>query len=174
MMIAQALPEAVQLAGWLGSLMFLVGLLNGLLKLVDRVKGRPALPPNEVLGQSAQELTRRMVEAERKIDESDKRRKALYDRIESSANAMRTMVDALKEQVKAGLDGLRREVKEDTDALHEKINSVAAGQSGHETAVELLNQRVAQIGSNIEQRFQHLDEKLDRHWRAQSGGSHES
>jgi chromosome segregation ATPase len=153
-------PKGYVGLGWvlvaIGALMVIA---NQAIKLKRNLSGEP---PNQVLGVSAQEMARRMQMAEQKIDESDKRRKSLYDRIESSGNHTRTMIDALKEQLKAGIDSLRRDVKEDVDALHDKINAVAAAQGGHETAVEMLNQRLAQMDSKMEQRFAHLDEKLDR------------
>jgi len=99
-MVAQLAPDAVQLAGWLACLAFILGLVNGGLKLVDRVKGREPFPPNA-------SLDARVAALERIEIESDSRRRAIYEKIEA----------------------LRLENKSDAEGLHDRINDVLAAVS---------------------------------------------
>lgn len=148
-------PNSYASIGWLlvglGALLVIV---NQGFKMKRNFMGDPPQPPNQVLGQSAQELQRRVDVLERHVDESDRRRKGLYDRIESSAAHTASKIEAL-----------RVEVKDDIQGVHERINVLESEQGGLKTATDLTNQRLAQIDSKMDQRFAQLDVKIDRRFR---------
>lgn len=143
-------PKLFSSIGWvcviLVSIMFGI---NQAIKLKNGLAGPPPQPPNQVLGVSTQELQRRVAQVEQRVEESDRRRKALYDRIESSAVVTRE-----------SMEHLRVEIKRDIEGVHERVNAIAIEQGGQKTSIELLNQRLAQIGAQLEQRFGLLDQKL--------------
>ncbi len=59
---------AVNLAAWVGCFAFVVTLINGLLKLGDRLRGEAAKPSNPELGVSQQDLQRRVHECEEDLE----------------------------------------------------------------------------------------------------------
>jgi hypothetical protein len=65
MMLAEdTYTPPVLIAAWLGCAVFVIMGLNALLKLVDRFKGKSPHPPNQSLGQSVEELDRRVTALE--------------------------------------------------------------------------------------------------------------
>lgn len=81
LILAQVAPDMVKgLSTWLvcaGAVLFL---LNQGMEFVRKIKGRPAHPPNELLQESNDELTRRVDGIERTLADT---RKELRDEIQS-------------------------------------------------------------------------------------------
>jgi hypothetical protein len=75
---------SINIAAWLACAAFLTGLVNGALKLTDRIKG---IPPNAELGGEVKSLTQRIVELERIAIEGVERRRKIYEQIEKNREA---------------------------------------------------------------------------------------
>lgn len=103
--VASSSSYAVSIAAWLGCAAFVVGLVNGVLALVDRLKERPS--PSETYVRLA--------------DFSEHRRLVL-DRIESQRVALEAARDAEREE----LAGLRNEIRGDIRRIHDRVDDLPA------------------------------------------------
>lgn len=122
----------IGLAAWLACAAFIIGLTNGLFKLVNNMKGKQ---PQEI---------RQPIE----IKASD--RFVHKDEFEKAAAANATEHHNIFSRI-GGLErGIRAEIKTDTAELHEKINDVAHQNAAQEAKQDLMNQRLVQMDGKID------------------------
>lgn len=93
------LPTSIDFAGWLGCLAFLIVFLNGLLKLADRIRGKPPHPPNAALSIEFQALNNRVARLE-------------------------TQFETIRAEIKNDRDTLMRSSEERAAKIHERINAI--------------------------------------------------
>jgi hypothetical protein len=93
------LPESIGLAGWLACLAFVITLVNGVLRLADRVRGKEPQPPNAELGAEFHALGQRVARLE-------------------------TEVEAIRAEFKEDRLSLMQAGEERAGRLHERINEV--------------------------------------------------
>jgi hypothetical protein len=107
MMLAQLLPDAVQVAGWLASAFFIAGGLNQVLKLIDRTKEKP--PPIETYETKA--------EARQRLEEATAR----IQRLEAWNQELRREFKADLHRVHERLDGMAGDFNHQIQALPGQI-----------------------------------------------------
>jgi hypothetical protein len=146
MMLAEAAVGGVPvgIAAWLGCLAFVVMLVNGILKLVDRTKVRPE--PSMTYATKA--------DMDKHAQENRKEHENLFAKI-------------------GGVErGLRDDVKTDLSQVHEKINAVAREVSSLTTATDLQTAQLVRIEGNQDKRLNQIESKLDQTIRDQGKGRH--
>lgn len=112
----------VGIAAWLGCLAFVVMLVNGVLKLVDRTKVKPE--PSTTYATKS--------EMEKALCENHEEHQSLFSKI-------------------GGVErGLRQEIKADTGELHEKVNKVDSIVSGLKTATDMQNQQLLRMEGKLD------------------------
>ncbi len=103
--IAQLSPDTLQIAGGMASVFFLVGGINAILKLADRVRGQPSVEQLKVVTDALHQRVRALeVLRERDHKDQAERRAALYQHVEKT----------------------RLELKQDLKALDAKIGAMPA------------------------------------------------
>jgi len=150
MLFAQANPP-VEIAAWLGCLAFLVVLANGVLKLVDRVKGKPS--PGEVQAEAAEKFTRKE-EFERQVATNEQVHRDLFSKIggvERGNNA----------NAEKKIEELRHERREDMRVLHEEINDIGNDVAGLKKETELQNQTLTAVTTDIKRILERLPRRHD-------------
>jgi hypothetical protein len=140
MLLAQITPDAVNLAAWLGSASFVMLLVNQAMTMHRNLRGTPV---NEALGCEANLLKDRIAKIEDRVsgcqEYSKQRRDAIYEEVRKSS------------LVAAGLvNDLRKDTTGMVADLHEKINDLGRQVAGIERAVEIQDQRLAQIDAKLD------------------------
>jgi hypothetical protein len=109
------IPQSLDLAGWLGCFAFLVMLINGALKLADRVRGKSPCPPNEELDADFNGLDLRVARLEAQVEiiraEMRNDRDALMRAGEERAGKIHDRINALGERLTVAVGELRGEMK---------------------------------------------------------------
>lgn len=130
-MLAQIDSVPIQLAAWLGCLAFFVGLLNGMLKLVDRMKGRGTLvSPQPLEVREAHDFVRepdcrmRHSEMERQVRELRAERN---EDVKSASISRKSMYEEMK-LIRKEIDEMERRLNQAdetrTEKVHERINDI--------------------------------------------------
>ena len=126
----------VQIGAWLACLAFMVMLLNGAGKLLDRWRGESPTPPNEQLSHQHTTLSRRvdghaseieqlraqLRHAQEEQDRKDSTHRAsLYRKIEESENKLRIEIKELRRENTEKMEDNRRELSEDIKNMPSQI-----------------------------------------------------
>lgn len=128
------MPNAVQLAAWLGCLFFVIAMINASMKLVDRLRGHPPVEElDQQIRHSSIEVQRRLEALEKLNEEAVSRRRAMYAKMESSEHR------------------LSQEVRETTKAVQEQVGHVREEVAALKTQNDNQNRHLA-----------HIEAKLDR------------
>ena len=121
-----SVPLAI--AEWLACLAFLVVLLNGLLKLADRVRGKPISPPNKQLEASQRALEERVraLEAgqDKMLSELHQMHVSLLQTGEERATKMHNRINPLMENtsaIKGSMEAFMTTFRSFTDLLTEHM-----------------------------------------------------
>jgi hypothetical protein len=114
MMFASVTPP-VEIAAWLGCLTFLVMLANGVLKLVDRAKGRPT--PGEVQSEAAEKFARK-IEFDRHLDANEQAHRDLFSKLGGVERGAR-------ENLEKKFDLLRNERAHDIANIQSELNAIS-------------------------------------------------
>jgi hypothetical protein len=128
-MLAQTPPDAIQFMGWLGCLLFFLGIVRMLLWFVDRFKGKPA---NEQLAGEAGALAHRVSKLEADHQKSLERRQKMHEKIE-------------------GFDrSIREDIKDDLEKIYDEINKLRTGQAQLGTNDQHQNQHLVHIEAKLD------------------------
>jgi len=113
-------PSPVHIAAWLASLMFLVGMTNQVLKLVDRMKSHP--PGNE-LQLTASQIAQRVSDLEElresDRDEASERRRAIFNQMDKDRTAFH-------HEIKGAYDRIERTERDFQQAMRNLPNEIIA------------------------------------------------
>ncbi len=147
-MIAQAtsFSPPIEIAGWLACAAFLIAMINGAMKLVDRFKDKPH--PSDVQRESAEKFASK-TEFEKHTAWDSNEHEKLWSKVggvERGANG----------SVEKKLSDLREERQKDMDKLHDHINGVGLKVAGLEKSTELQNQTLANVTSDIKRILERL------------------
>lgn len=121
---AQVAPDMVKgLSSWLvcaGAVLFL---LNQGMEFIRKIKGRPAHPPNELLQESHDELTRRVDGIERDVAQLRAEIKEDYAANQAHASARsKTLFDALADT--------RKELRDEIQSVRDSVTDLHANMPG--------------------------------------------
>ena len=120
-------PTPIELAAWIGCLFFLVGGINQVLKVLDRLKEKPVpadtyqLRGDYISRQESQAAQMANNQRFTKIDESIDELKRTVDDDKTVALAQ---AEARSQRLEAKLYETQGETKRDINGLHERITSV--------------------------------------------------
>lgn len=106
------MPDAVQLAGFLGCLFFLVAGVNQIMRLVDRTKESP--PPAQTY------VTKET------CAQSHSGRDELVREIRKDVDDLKRYRDQHRDQVEAAVERLRREMSDSMGRVHQRIDDLPA------------------------------------------------
>lgn len=126
MMLADLTPTAVQLAAFLASAMFLIGLANGILKLIDRFKDKPA--PSDVRSEAHQAF----------VPKQDLKEHLEWDR-EEHDKLFRKIGGVERGQIERmdlKFAEMQQSAEEGREKIHERINDVLKAVSRMEGKME--------------------------------------
>jgi len=138
MLFANATPP-VEIAAWLACLAFVVVLANGVLKLVDRVKDKPA--PGDVARETAEKFTRKD-EFERHVAQNQKEHENIFSKI---GGVERGAGSKVADEIRV----LREERREDMAELKKHVDDIGSDTSALKATNIIQNQRLTSIETDI-------------------------
>ena len=128
-MLAQLNASPVEVAGWLGCLFVLTAGFGQLIKLYDRLKGKP---PTEQLEMSGNALAERVEDIERALKETaaeaDQRRRAIYSEIGK----------------------LRDDIRKDLQSFEVSLRAISNDVAALDKAGDISEQRLAMMDAKID------------------------
>lgn len=134
-----AVPTSVQIGGWLFCLFALVGGMNQLLKLTDRMKEKP--PAGEVRAEAAQKYMMRS-ECSAWMTQHQDVHKDLFKKVGG-------MERGWNDRISNEISQMRAEHDKSSTTIHTRLNEFERSIGKLESATELQNQSLAQIQTQL-------------------------
>ena len=116
-----AAEPPLQIASWLAGLAFVVMLVNGGLKLADRLRGEKPRPPNEELDGRVTRLEADLASLRGELTENWKRHEAL---VAASAAHIHERLETVRKELDGKLGEQMRAAEEGRTRLHHRMDPV--------------------------------------------------
>jgi len=108
----------VGVAAWIGCFAFIVVLINAVIKLADRLRGKQPYPPNEILEKRVNGVEETMNEIESRVE----RHREANDRAAQVRTAgIYTKVDQVRKESQEHTEAVRKELSDKIDGLPDRL-----------------------------------------------------